>query len=66
MCRLKNLINKEPLEEVLKLINDMKSEDGVKLLQNSLSPRYDSRFVIFTGWKFDVGGTIYDHCNPQR
>jgi hypothetical protein len=66
MCRLKNLINKEPLEEVLKLINDMKSEDGVKLLQNSLSPRYDSRFVIFTGWKFDVAGTIYNHCNPTE
>lgn len=66
MCNLKDTINKEHLEEVLKLINNMKNDNGVKLLQNSLSPRDDSRFVIFTGWKFEVAGTIYDHCNPTE
>ena len=66
MCSIKDLINKEPLQEVLKLINSMKSEECIELLQNSLSPRYDSRFIIFTGWKFDVAGTIYNHSSPTE
>jgi hypothetical protein len=58
MCKLDDLIDKSPLSQIIQSIDRGDNYELATLLQKSLSPQIiDSKFITYTGWKFDVTGT---------
>jgi len=67
MCRFEDLIDKGPLLELRRSINSGDNTEFTALLQKSLSPLVaDSKFISYTGWKFDVTGTIYSSATANE
>ncbi len=67
MCKLDDLIDKSPLSQIIQSIERGDNDELAALLQKSLSPQIiDSKFISYTGWKFDVTGTIYSAATAQE
>jgi hypothetical protein len=67
MCKLEDLIDKSPLSQIIQSIDRGENDELATLLQKSLSPQIvDSKFISYTGWKFDVTGTIYSSATANE
>lgn len=66
MCKLEDLIDKSPLTHIVQTINRGDSNESTRLIQQSISPQVAGpKFIIFTAWKIDVTGTVYERSHGR-
>jgi hypothetical protein len=67
MCKLEEIIDKSPLLRIKESFDKKNQTEFVELLQRSVLPNItNDKLISFTGWKFNVTGTVYSQARQNE